>query len=95
VSGVVWIDDNARDVARLEAHFDDSAKLGGGILASLDKGSNFVFEQALVNNEVWLPSYSEVHASGRVLVVKLRTNEINRYTDYKKFRAESTMKVVQ
>jgi hypothetical protein len=95
VSGVVWIDDKARDVARLEAHFDDSAKLGAGILASLDKGSNLVFEQAMVNNEVWLPSYSEVHASGRILVVKLRSNEINRYTDYKKFHAESTIKIVQ
>ena len=35
------------------------------------------------------------HASGRVLVVKMRANEVNRYTDYKKFRAESTIKIVQ
>ena len=28
-------------------------------------------------------------------VVKLKANEIDRYTDYKKFRAETTIKIVQ
>jgi hypothetical protein len=70
-------------------------KIAAGFLASLDKGSDFVFEQSKVNNEVWLPSYAEVHAAARVLVVKVRENEIDRYTDYKKFHAESTIKIVQ
>jgi hypothetical protein len=95
LAGVVWIDEQARDVARLEAHFSDSVKIAAGILASLDKGSNFVFEQSKVNNEVWLPSYSEVHAAGRFLVVKIKANEVDRYTEYKKFHAESTIKIVQ
>ncbi|HJZ95588.1 MAG TPA: hypothetical protein VKE70_03730, partial [Candidatus Solibacter sp.] len=95
MAGVVWIDEQARDVARLEAHFTDSAKVGAGIFASLDKGSSLVFENAKVNGEVWLPVYSEVHASGRLLVVKLKSHEINRYSDYKKFHAESTIKIVQ
>ena len=89
LAGVVWIDEKARDVARLEAHFSDAVKIGLGLLASLEKGSNFVFEQAKVNDEVWLPSYTEVHMTGRVLVVKLRAHEIDRYSDYKKFSAES------
>lgn len=93
--GVVWIDEQARDVARLEAHFSSQVKIAGGVLASLDKGSSFVFEQAKVNNEVWLPSYTEVHAAGRLLVVKLKANEIDRYTDYKRFRAESKIIGVQ
>jgi hypothetical protein len=95
VAGVVWIDEKAKDVARLEAHFADSAKVGAGILGSVEKGSNFVFEQARINDEVWLPSYTEIHMVGRVLVVKLKANEIDRYTDYKKFHAESTIKIVQ
>jgi hypothetical protein len=95
VAGVVWIDEKAKDVARLEAHFSDSAKVGAGILGSVEKGSNFVFEQARINEEVWLPSYVEVHVAGRLLVVKLKANAIDRYTDYKKFRAESTIKIVQ
>lgn len=95
LAGVVWIDEQAKDVARLEAHFSDSVKIGGGLLASVDKGSSFVFEQAKVNDEVWLPTYAEVHAAGRLLVVKLKENEIDRYTDYKRFRAESKIVTVQ
>jgi hypothetical protein len=87
--GVVWIDEEARDVARLEARFSETAKIGGGLLASLDKGTNLVFEQTKINGEVWLPSYAEVHAAARVVFVRVRQNEIDRYSDYKKFRVET------
>jgi hypothetical protein len=89
VVGVVWIDDQARDIARLEAHFSDSAKVGGGIVAAIDKGSNLVFEQAKVNGEVWLPVYAETHFAGRVLFLKGKFNQIDRYSDYQKFHAQS------
>jgi hypothetical protein len=88
LGGVLWVDEQARDVARLEARFNDNVKIGGGILGSLSKGSNLVFEQTMVNNEVWLPSYSEVHASARLVFLKVKENEIDRYSDYKKFSSE-------
>jgi hypothetical protein len=88
LGGVLWVDEQARDVARLEARFNDNVKIGGGILASLSKGSNLVFEQTMVNDEVWLPSYSEVHAAARVVFFKVKANEIDRYSDYKKFSSE-------
>src|ERR1700734_2455929 len=87
--GVVWIDEEARDVARLEARFSETAKIGGGILASLDKGTNLVLEQTKSNGEGWLPSYAEVHATARVVFVRVRQNEIDRYSAYKKFRVET------
>lgn len=87
--GVVWVDEQARDVVRLEARFSSNVKIGGGILLSLQKGSNFVFEQTKLNNEVWLPSYAEIHAGGRLLFLKVKANEIDRYTDYKKFGVET------
>jgi len=88
LGGVLWVDEQARDVARLEARFNDNVKIGGGILASLSKGSNLVFEQTMVNNEAWLPSYSEVHAAARVVFFKVKENEIDRCSDYKKFSSE-------
>jgi outer membrane lipoprotein-sorting protein len=88
LSGVLWVDEQARDVARLEARFNDNVKIGGGLLASLSKGSNLVLEQTMVNNEVWLPSYAEVHAAARVVFFKVKQNEIDRYSDYKKFSSE-------
>jgi hypothetical protein len=87
--GVVWIDEQARDVARLEARFSDKVKIGGGLVASLDKGTNLVLEQTKINGEVWLPSYAEVHAAARVAFIRVRQNEIDRYSDYKKFRVET------
>ena len=87
--GVIWVDEQARDVVRLEAQFSENAKIAGGLLASLSKGSNFVFEQAMINNEVWLPSYFEVHASARVLFVHAKANVIDRYSNYRKFQVET------
>ncbi len=95
LAGVMWIDEQAHEMVRMEAHFSDSFKIAGGLVASLDKGSNFVFEQAKVNDEVWLPSYSEVHFSARFLLFKGRENGIFRFTDYKKFNAESKFVVEQ
>ncbi len=86
LSGTMWVDDQAHEIVRLEARFVESAKIGGGLLASLAKGSNFVFEQEKINGEVWLPSYAEVHIAGRIVFVKLKQNFIDRYSEYKKFR---------
>jgi len=91
LAGVMWVDENAREIVRLEAHFAETVKVGGGLLASLQKGSNFVFEQAKINGEVWLPSYAEVHFSGRIVFVKLKQNFIDHYSDYKKFRVGATI----
>jgi hypothetical protein len=86
LAGVIWIDEKAHDVVRLEAYFVGDFKIAGGLLANLQKGTNFVFEQAYVNNEVWLPTYVEVHVGVRVLLVKgLKVNEVVKYSDYKKF----------
>jgi hypothetical protein len=90
LAGVVWIDEKAHDVARLEAYFVGDFRFGGGLIANLQKGTSFVFEQAYVNNEVWLPTYEEAHVGVRVLLVKaFKVNMVTRYSDYKRFNVES------
>ena len=90
LAGVVWIDEKARDVARLEAYFVGDFRFAGGVVANLQKGTSFVFEQAYINNEVWLPTYEEAHVGVRVLLVKaFKVNQVTRYSDYKKFNVES------
>jgi hypothetical protein len=91
LSGTMWVDEQAREIVRLEAHFAESVKIGGGLVASLSKGSNFVFEQERINDEVWLPSYAEVHFSGRIVFVKLKQNFVDRFADYKKFRSGAAL----
>lgn len=90
LAGVVWVDEKAHDVARLEAYFVGDFRFGGGLIANLQKGTSFAFEQAYVNNEVWLPTYAEAHLGARVLLVKsIKINEVTRYSDYKRFNVES------
>jgi hypothetical protein len=90
LAGVVWVDEKAHQVARIEAYFVGDAKIGGGLLASLQKGSSFIDEQAFINNEVWLPTYEEAHIGARFLLVKgIKVNEVTRYSDYKRFNVET------
>ncbi len=90
LAGVVWIDEKAHDVARLEAYFVSDARIAGGLLANVQKGTSFVFEQAFINNEVWLPTYMEGHLGARVLLVKgFKISFVTRYSDYKKFNVQT------
>jgi hypothetical protein len=94
LAGVIWIDEKARDVARLEAYFTSDAKIAGGLLVNLQRGTGFIFEQAFVNDEVWLPTYEEAHLGVRLLLVKgFRITEVTRYSDYKRFHVESISQV--
>jgi hypothetical protein len=90
LAGAIWVDEKAHDVARLDAYFVGDAKIAGGLLANVQRGTGFVFEQEFVNNEVWLPTYEEAHVGARVLLMKgFRVSEVIRYSDYKKFRVET------
>jgi hypothetical protein len=90
LAGVIWVDEKAHDVARLEAYFVGDMKFAGGLLANLQKGTSFVMEQAYVNSEVWLPTYEEAHVGVRVLLVKgFKVNAVTRYSDYKRFNVET------
>lgn len=90
LAGVVWVDEKAHQVVRLEGYFVGDAKIAGGLLVNLQKGSSFIFEQAYLNNEVWLPTYEEAHVGARVLLVKgFKVNAVTRYSDYKRFNVET------
>ena len=90
LAGVVWVDEKAHQVVRIEGYFIGDAKIAGGLLVNLQKGSSFIAEQAFINNEVWLPTYEEAHIGARVLLVKgFKVNEVTRYSDYKRFSVDT------
>lgn len=87
--GVMWIDEKDKQVARLEASLADSFKVGGGVLAKLRKGASFTLQQERVNDEVWLPSQTDINLSVRVLLVKgIEVNQLVRAYNYRKFETE-------
>jgi hypothetical protein len=91
VGGVMWIDENDKQVVRMEAALLDSFKIGGGLLANLKKGATFTLEQERVNNEIWLPSMTDINLSVKVFLVKgLDLNQTVRSYNYQKFHTEVT-----
>src|SRR6204780_1455974 len=96
LAGVIWIDEQAHEVARLEAYFVGDFRIAGGLLANLQKGTSFVFEQSYFNNEVWLPTYEEAHVGVRVLLMKgFNVNAVTRYSDYKRFNVQTLSTINQ
>jgi hypothetical protein len=90
LSGTVWIDEKDREVARMEARIDENFKIGGGLVASVQKGSSFTFDQGLVNQELWLPTGGDVRLSARILLLKgIRQNIHFQNERYQKFHADA------
>jgi hypothetical protein len=90
LQGTLWIDESGRQVAHLEVSFNDNFRVVGGILATVQKGSSFRFDQAPVNGEIWLPTGAEGTIQARVLMVKsFRQHFSERVYDYKRFKVET------
>jgi hypothetical protein len=90
LQGTVWIDEELGQVAHLDVSFNDNFHVVGGLFANIQKGSNFHFEQALVNDELWLPTGGEGTVQARVLLLKnFRQHFIERDYDYKRFKVET------
>lgn len=89
MSGTVWIDEPDRQVRRLTARLDDNVHVGFGMV-SIGKGSNLVFDQKLVNNELWLPTSADIFLNARAFAVMgVRANIHVTDRDYQKFHAEA------
>jgi hypothetical protein len=90
LKGTMWVDESDREIAHLEVTFIDNFNVGGGLLARIEKGSSFYFDQALVNGEVWLPVGGEGTIQARVLLLKgIRQHGTERDYDYKRFHVET------
>ncbi len=90
LQGTLWIDEADRQVAHMEVSFDDNFKVAGGLFATVEKGSNFRFDQEPVNGELWLPTGAEANFAARLLMVKgIRQHFTERDYDFKRFHVEA------
>ena len=90
LQGKVWVDEADRQVARLEATFDDNFHVVGGLVANVQKGSRFTFDQAQVNGEIWFPTGMDVSLQMRLLLFKgIHQHIVQRDYDYKRFHVEA------
>lgn len=90
LKGTIWIDEADRQVAHMEVSFIDNFHVAGGLVANVQKGSNFRFDQAPVEEKLWLPTGGEGTIQLRVLLLKnVRQHFTERVYDYKRFRVDT------
>ncbi|MGC2163959.1 MAG: hypothetical protein WA634_18805 [Silvibacterium sp.] len=89
MSGTLWVDEQDREVRRLVARFDDNFHLGFGLF-SVGKGSNFTFNQKLVNDELWLPIDAQAHVVAHAFgMIGYRADVNVTDSDYQRFHAKA------
>jgi hypothetical protein len=90
MQGTLWVDETDREVAHLDVSFEDNFKVGGGLVATVLKGSNFHFEQSPINGELWLPTGAEGSMEARLLLFKgIRQHFTERNSDFKRFHVDA------
>ena len=68
--GTVLIDKGALRIARIDATLFREVTFGWGILGHLDKGGNFMVEQADVGDGTWEITHIQLNFTGKVMMVK-------------------------
>lgn len=76
-AGQVWIDRQQQRLTRLDARFTSNVDLGFGMLARLNRGSTVSLEQADIGGRDWELTGLQVHATGKLLLFKSFTSQIN------------------
>jgi hypothetical protein len=83
--GTVWIDEEAREVLRLEAIAIDDISYGGGFLARLHDGAEVQVERHRIDATTWLPTSIRMTGQGRALLFrKLNIDYFIEWFDYKR-----------
>ena len=84
--GTVWIDEAAREVARVEATSIDSLSYGLGIVARLGEGTKATLIRERIDNHVWMPTSIRLAGEGRALLLlrKLKIDFVVEWFDYRR-----------
>ncbi len=89
MAGSIWFDEADHQVARMEVHLYDNFRLGGGLLASVQKGSTIEVEQSPIGDGLWMQTSSEQHVAARIVVKNVRENVHIKNVDFKKFNVDA------
>lgn len=92
--GTAWIDEQDREMARMEADLPETFRFGWGLVVDIRKGSGITAEFAPVRDGVWLPVGFTGHGQlRRFLFSKPVDGSFSvTYSDYRKFGANVTLR---
>ena len=90
--GTIWIDEQDRFINKMEGHFLNAFKIGGGLVVNIRKDTSFGLEWKKINAEVWLPARIEAQGSARAFLLFNFNGSVQMHmSDYRKFKATSTI----
>jgi hypothetical protein len=81
---VVWIDEAAAQMVRIEAEAATDISFGGGILGKIYRGGRFVLEQVQVAEGVWFPVRYEYNFAGRKFLFGFELHELTLASGYRR-----------
>jgi hypothetical protein len=92
MTGRAWFDEATQELARIEVETFQDISVGLGVLGKLRKGAKATFRRRYVNDEAWLPAFSQFSGKLRILLVKAMSIEmVNEFSDYRKFTVETSV----
>jgi hypothetical protein len=86
ITGRAWVDEEDRQLVRIEAKLLDNLGVGPAGVVRLQKGATSYFHRRKVNGEIWLPSDARFTGAAKVLLFfGGGIDALFEYGDYKKF----------
>ncbi len=86
-AGEIWIDEQAREVAMVDATAIDDLSFGYGVLGWLNEGATVTVRRLPIDANLWLPVSVRFNGEGRALLFrKLTINFALDWFDYRKAR---------
>jgi hypothetical protein len=84
-TGSVWVDEDRREVERIEATAIDDISIGMGLIARLNEGTKATLTRESVDGSVWLPTSIRFVGQGRALLFRrLNIDQRIEWFDYKR-----------
>lgn len=84
-AGEIWIDEQSKEISRIEAMAVDDVAFGYGVLARLNKGATVTVRRERIESGLWLPVSMRFDGEGRALLFrKLTINFAVDWFDYRK-----------
>jgi len=81
---VVWIDETAAQLVRIEAEIATDISIGGGFLGKIYRGGRFVLEQSQVAEGVWFPVRYDYNFAGRKIFFGFELHEVTQASGYRR-----------
>lgn len=86
--GQIWVDEQAREVVRVEAVAVDDLSYGFGVVARLNEGTTAMLTRARADGNIWLPTSIRLKGTGRALLVRrLNIDFVIEWFDYRRVEA--------